>query len=442
MTSTNELLGDGIKAAKANKLDEALALLKRVVELEPRNEMAWLWLSAVVQTDEQRMTCLENVLTINPDNKPAQQGMGFLRRSVAVIKPLPERVQGLDQAVVEARGAPVEPLPEPGGDSQDSSSRPLVPAQPEGAQGASGMLAGVTRWMFSSAEPEREMTYYEALREMVALQNNPQWLRDAFFGFSDEEGLVQFALADSDGIESNSWRLDIPFGEGEVQFSLHAIISRSEALPIVRSYFAGSSARSVARAFLTAERARLSTEDEISIWRLTSASEPHYFLLDENARVACHVLPIKTTGPIDPLLSDIIEGLPLRLVSVRELIADIAEGNSTERARGPRPDGKKSRRARQPSGEPKKTKGRSAKLTACADCGGQVSTSATNCPHCGRPLGHTQSVPTMPRCPTCGSRDIEKISVSDKAGSAFLFGIFAIGRLSKSFRCRGCGYTW
>jgi len=438
MTSTNELLGDGIKAAKANKADEALLLLKRVVELEPRNEMAWLWLSAAVQTDEQRMTCLENVLTINPDNKPAQEGMRLLRRSVAVIKPLPERAGGPHPAVVGEPGAPVERSPEPGW----SSSRPLVPAQPEGAQGPSGMLPGVTRWMFSSAEREREMTYYEALREMVALQNNPQWLKEAFFGFFDEEGLVQFSLADAEGIEANSWGLDIPFGEGEVLFSLHAVISRSEALSILRSYFAGSSPRSVARAFLTVERARLSTEDEISAWRLTSASDPQYFLLDENARVACHVLPTKTTGAIDSLLSDIIEGLPLRLVSVREVIADIAEGNSTKRARGPTPDGKKSRGARQPSAEPKKTKGRSAKLAACADCGGQVSTSATNCPHCGRPLGHTESVPTMPRCPTCGSRDIEKVSVSDKAGSAFLFGIFAIGRLSKSFRCRGCGYTW
>ena len=71
MASTGELLQKGIDAAKAKQVAEARSILKRVVELEPRNETAWLWLSGVVETDEQQITCLENVLAINPDNKAA-----------------------------------------------------------------------------------------------------------------------------------------------------------------------------------------------------------------------------------------------------------------------------------------------------------------------------------------------------------------------------------
>lgn len=71
MASIDELLQKGINAAKSKQVAEARSLLKQVVELEPRNETAWLWLSGVVETDEQRIVCLENVLDINPANKVA-----------------------------------------------------------------------------------------------------------------------------------------------------------------------------------------------------------------------------------------------------------------------------------------------------------------------------------------------------------------------------------
>lgn len=90
MTSANELLQEGIKAAKAKKADEAFALLSQVTEMEPRNEMAWLWLSAVVETDEERVVCLQNVLALNPHNSYARKGLTTLNRRAAAIKPLPK----------------------------------------------------------------------------------------------------------------------------------------------------------------------------------------------------------------------------------------------------------------------------------------------------------------------------------------------------------------
>lgn len=50
--------------------------------------------------------------------------------------------------------------------------------------------------------------------------------------------------------------------------------------------------------------------------------------------------------------------------------------------------------------------------------------------------------PFTPHCPTCGSTDIEKISVASKVGKTAAFGVFSIGSNSKTFRCKHCGYKW
>ena len=109
MMSTEELLLKGIAAAKAKQVGEALALLRQVVELEPDNQMAWLWLAEVVETDEQRIVCVQNVLALNPDNKPAQEGLALLERRIAADKPLSEDVEGPPQVMTSATAASSEP---------------------------------------------------------------------------------------------------------------------------------------------------------------------------------------------------------------------------------------------------------------------------------------------------------------------------------------------
>jgi tetratricopeptide (TPR) repeat protein len=75
----SEWLRDGIAATKAGRRDEARELLMRVIEVHERSEQAWLWLSGVVEADEERLICLENVLTLNPDNVQAKAGLKWLR---------------------------------------------------------------------------------------------------------------------------------------------------------------------------------------------------------------------------------------------------------------------------------------------------------------------------------------------------------------------------
>ncbi|MCA9975618.1 MAG: hypothetical protein KC413_07700 [Anaerolineales bacterium] len=71
----DSLFRAGVAAVKTGNKEGARALLLQVVEADEQHELAWLWLSAVVDDDADRRVCLENVLTINPDNVAAQKGL-------------------------------------------------------------------------------------------------------------------------------------------------------------------------------------------------------------------------------------------------------------------------------------------------------------------------------------------------------------------------------
>lgn len=66
-------LQDGIGAAKSGQLAEARSILLDVVEQDQTNETAWYWLYRVFERGEDKRVCLENLLTINPDNQWAQR---------------------------------------------------------------------------------------------------------------------------------------------------------------------------------------------------------------------------------------------------------------------------------------------------------------------------------------------------------------------------------
>jgi len=84
----------GVEAYKKGNKDEARTLLERAIEIDDHNEMAWLWLSAVVSNKDEQRTCLENVLVINPSNERARQGLQSLRPGLCRrLRRLPGAVQ-------------------------------------------------------------------------------------------------------------------------------------------------------------------------------------------------------------------------------------------------------------------------------------------------------------------------------------------------------------
>ena len=47
----------------------------------------------------------------------------------------------------------------------------------------------------------------------------------------------------------------------------------------------------------------------------------------------------------------------------------------------------------------------------------------------------------VPKCPTCGSTNIRKMSGVERGASITAFGIFS-KKINKTFKCGNCGYTW
>lgn len=58
------------------------------------------------------------------------------------------------------------------------------------------------------------------------------------------------------------------------------------------------------------------------------------------------------------------------------------------------------------------------------------------------PIVQIKHETNMPKCPTCNSTEIEKIGAINKVGSAAIFGVLSLGHLSKTFKCKHCGYKW
>lgn len=94
------MIREGINAYRAGNREESRTLLLKAVELDEHNEQAWMWLSAVVDTVEDQQTCLENVLTINPNNEKAKQGLRILSQkastSAAVSSPSSSQLEEED----------------------------------------------------------------------------------------------------------------------------------------------------------------------------------------------------------------------------------------------------------------------------------------------------------------------------------------------------------
>ncbi|MEM4203733.1 MAG: hypothetical protein QXS54_06660 [Candidatus Methanomethylicaceae archaeon] len=91
---TEDLLRQAISAIKAGDKARGKQLLAQVLRQEPRNELAWLWLSQCVTDYEQKLYCIKRVLEINPDNRTAQKLLTKIQASSQTqTQPAPPTLQ-------------------------------------------------------------------------------------------------------------------------------------------------------------------------------------------------------------------------------------------------------------------------------------------------------------------------------------------------------------
>ncbi len=88
-----KLLQQGIAAARAGRRREARRYLSRALDEDARNETAWLWLAWLAREPHHTLIYLNQVLTINPENRQAQAALEWARQKLKVnTTPPPQTV--------------------------------------------------------------------------------------------------------------------------------------------------------------------------------------------------------------------------------------------------------------------------------------------------------------------------------------------------------------
>ena len=102
--TVNELVRRGVEAARVGRRTEAREILLHVVDQDPRNEMAWAWLTGLVDSLEDKIVACENVLTINPGNEKVKAYLGMLLRQKASIEESPHVIERQKPTAISASG--------------------------------------------------------------------------------------------------------------------------------------------------------------------------------------------------------------------------------------------------------------------------------------------------------------------------------------------------
>lgn len=99
------MLTEAIAAARAGDRARARDLLARLLRSDSANAEYWVWMSTVVESEQERIYCLESALRLDPTNRAALRGMVILgaRTAEAREAPAPIRVPRRQVAAVVAR---------------------------------------------------------------------------------------------------------------------------------------------------------------------------------------------------------------------------------------------------------------------------------------------------------------------------------------------------
>jgi endonuclease YncB( thermonuclease family) len=84
---TPPTLQQAIQAIKAGDKVTGRQILADILQADMNNELAWLWMSSVADSDKERRKYLEQVLKLNPENKTAQKGLAALNQKLAAETP-------------------------------------------------------------------------------------------------------------------------------------------------------------------------------------------------------------------------------------------------------------------------------------------------------------------------------------------------------------------
>ncbi|MCZ7546391.1 MAG: hypothetical protein M5R40_23975 [Anaerolineae bacterium] len=100
------LIKRGIEAAQAGNKKAAKDSFVQALKHDPRNELAWMWMVSVVETEKERRFCLQKILEINPGNARARQALAQMQRTQ-----LPDWLSRPATAEETLKPRPAQPAP-------------------------------------------------------------------------------------------------------------------------------------------------------------------------------------------------------------------------------------------------------------------------------------------------------------------------------------------
>ena len=106
INEAHRLYQRGLAAARGGQKRVATGLLTRSLRLDPHNELAWLWLSGVLEEPRQQAFCLQSVLRINPANQHALRGLQVLEDQKLIeggAQPSPGLSQPIEEIATDQR---------------------------------------------------------------------------------------------------------------------------------------------------------------------------------------------------------------------------------------------------------------------------------------------------------------------------------------------------
>lgn len=112
-------LQQAIAAIKSGDKKTGKQLLLEILKSDQRSEGAWLWMTQVASSDDERMTCLQNVLKINPNNETAKHGVALLQQKqtsqvrkadIPKAEPPPQTEQQQIETAPITSPKPIKPL--------------------------------------------------------------------------------------------------------------------------------------------------------------------------------------------------------------------------------------------------------------------------------------------------------------------------------------------
>ena len=87
--SESGIFKEAIDAIIQNHRSQARDLLTRLLRNNKENPDYWLWLSSVVESEKEKLYCLQSVLRLDPDNEIAKRGLRLLGQSHPIDEVIP-----------------------------------------------------------------------------------------------------------------------------------------------------------------------------------------------------------------------------------------------------------------------------------------------------------------------------------------------------------------